>query len=60
MWWIILLRIVIWLTFFLLIAEGIIAIIVTRWFYALYVRKHIELEARVMALERRLAGAQEP
>ena len=61
MWFIVLIRIVIWLTFFLLIAEGIIAIIVIHWFYALYTRKHIELETRVLTIERRLdlAGKQE-
>jgi hypothetical protein len=50
---IIIIRIVIWLTFFLLIAEGIAAIFVIRWFYRFYIREHVKLEGRVEALERR-------
>ena len=55
MLFIILIRIVIWLTFFLLIAEGIAGIIIIRKFYALYIREHIKLADRVTAIERRLA-----
>lgn len=50
----ILIRAVIWLTFFLLIAEGVAAIVLARWALANYVRKHRELEVRVEAIERRL------
>jgi hypothetical protein len=51
--WIIVIRIIIWLTFFLLIIEGIAGIIVISKFYRLYIREHIKLEKRVAALERR-------
>ncbi len=44
-------RIVIFATFLLLVAEGIGAVFVYRWFYALYIRKHIELQRRIKALE---------
>lgn len=46
-------RWVIFLTFILLVAEGIAAIIMSRYFYKLYIRKHLELESRVAALERK-------
>ena len=52
--WIILVRIAIWLTFFLLIVEGVVAIFFVRWATRLYVRKHRELEVRVEVTERRL------
>ena len=57
-----LVRIAIWLTFFLLIIEGIAALIVIRKFYAYYTRRHIEIETRVARIELRLglAGKQEP
>lgn len=51
---IILVRIVIWLTFFLLIVGEVAAIIWARKFYLYYVRKHRELEERVEAVEHRL------
>ena len=54
MFWITLIRIVIWATFFLLIAQGIGAVIWTYKFYGLYVREHRILEVRIEALERRL------
>ncbi len=53
MTFIIILRWTIFLTFLLLVAEGVAAIVLVRWFYALYIRKHLELEARVTALERK-------
>ena len=56
MLFIILIRIIIWLTFFLLIAEGIGAIFLVRWFYALYMREHIKLADRVTALEKAKIG----
>ena len=52
---ILILRWVIFGTFILLLAEGIAAIYISRWFYILYIRKHLELESRVGATERRLA-----
>lgn len=52
---ILLIRAAIWLTFILLIAEGIAAIIWATRFSQNYVRKHRELEVRVEALERRLS-----
>ena len=57
-----LVRIAIWLTFFLLIIEGIAAIIVIHKFYAYYIRRHAELEARIARIELRLgiAGKHEP
>lgn len=55
---IIFIRTAIWLTFLLLIVEGITAIIVIRKFYAFYMRRHIALEARVEAVERRLGLAE--
>lgn len=46
------LRLVIFATFILLLIEGIAAVFVSRWFYKLYARKHLELQRRVTALER--------
>ncbi len=51
---IIIIRIAILLTFFLLIVEGVAAIFWVRWFTKRYVRKHIELEARIEVVERKL------
>jgi hypothetical protein len=48
---ILIIRVISFLTFILLTAEGVAAIIIGRRFYALYVRKHLELEDRVKALE---------
>jgi len=48
------LRLVILLTFILLVAEGIVAIIMSRYFYKLYIRRHLELQSRVKALETRM------
>ncbi len=50
---IIIIRIAILLTFFLLMAEGVAAIIWVRWFTKRYVRKHLELEARIEIVEQR-------
>ena len=50
---IIILRIAILLTFFLLMVEGVAAIIWARWFTKRYVRKHLELEARIEIVEQR-------
>jgi hypothetical protein len=47
-------RLIIFITFLLLVAEGVTAIILFKRFYALYVRKHLELEKRVEVLEKRL------
>ena len=51
---IIIIRIAILLTFFLLMAEGVAAIIWARWFTKRYVRKHLELEARIEIVERKV------
>jgi len=51
---ILILRWMIFGTFILLLAEGIIALFVSRWFYKLYVRKHLALEARIGAIERQI------
>ena len=48
---VLIIRLVIFVTFLLLVAEGIAAFIIGSRFYRLYVRKHIELEDRVTALE---------
>jgi hypothetical protein len=48
-----LVRVVIWLTFFLLVVEAIIAIFWVRWFSNMYTRKHREVEVRLDALEER-------
>jgi len=52
--WITLIRIVISLTFLLLIIEGVGAVLFARYFYGVYVREHRVLEVRVEAIERRL------
>ena len=48
---ILIIRLVIFVTFLLLLVEGIGAFIVGTRFYRLYVRKHLELEDRVKVLE---------
>lgn len=49
-----LIRIAVWLTFLLLIAGEIAAIVMARRFVHTYVRKHRALEVRVESIERRL------
>ena len=49
-----LIRWTIFLTFILLVVEGIVLIIFLRWFYRRYERRHQELEGRLSAVERRL------
>lgn len=51
--WIDIIRWAIFLTFILLVVLYIVGYIVARRFYRLYVSKHLDLEARVTALERR-------
>ena len=48
---ILLIRIIIWLTFLLLILEAIAVLIAARWFYKFYTRKHLELITRITSLE---------
>jgi hypothetical protein len=49
-------RIVLFATFFLLIAGEIAVVIVYVRFYKLYISKHIELQRRVAVLEAKLDG----
>lgn len=49
-----LIRLVIWLTFLYLVIGSIVSIIVAKKFYTRYVRKHLEIEARLEILEKRL------
>ncbi len=58
--WITLIRIAIWLTFMLLIIEGIGAVILARYFFTSYMREHRILEVRLDAIERRLDIVKEP
>lgn len=51
---IVLIRVVILITFLLLLVEGIAAIILARRAVRIYVRKHRDLETRVEIIERRL------
>jgi hypothetical protein len=51
---IVLVRLAIWLTFLLLVVEGIAAIVWATRFSKNYVLKHRELEVRVEGLERRM------
>lgn len=51
---IILIRWAIFLTFILLVIEGIALIIILRRFYGYYERRHSSLEVRIAAVERRL------
>lgn len=51
---VILVRVAIWLTFLLLTAEGIAAIVWARRFSRNYVIRHKELEVRIDSLERRM------
>lgn len=52
--WTLFIRIVIFITFLLLLAEGIAAIFLARKALDVYVRKHKELELREKLSERRL------
>lgn len=52
-------RIVIWLTFLYLVVGSIVSIIVARKFYIRYIGKHLELEKRVEAVEKRLGIEQQ-
>lgn len=56
---IILIRIIIWLTFMLMVVECVAAIILARRAVKVYVKKHRELEIRVDAIERRIALIEE-
>lgn len=49
-----LIRWAIFLTFILLVVEGIALIFVIRRFYLYYERRHLELKVRIAAVERRL------
>lgn len=51
--WIAFFRILIWVTFLLLIIEGISAIFIARLAARYYVRRHLELVQRVERLEKR-------
>ena len=48
-------RWIIFLSFLLLIVEGVVGVIVIRRFFSRYERRHTELEVRLEAVERRLA-----
>ena len=52
--WIFFIRLIILITFLLILAWDVAAIIFIRRFYARYVTKHRELEVRIEATERRL------
>jgi ABC-type iron transport system FetAB permease component len=52
--WILFIRIIIFVTFLLLLAEGIAAIIISRHLYSVYVRKHHELEVELEQVKRRV------
>ena len=52
--WILFIRLIIFITFLLLLTEGIAAVIIARRFVARYLAQHLELEKRVEATERRL------
>ena len=54
--WILLVRIAIWSTFFLLIIAVVAGYIFAHRFYVSYVRKHRELELRVELLEQQRTG----
>ncbi len=58
--WITLIRITIGLTFLLLIIEGIGAVILARYFFTFYMRKHRILEVRIEAIERIVDIVKEP
>lgn len=51
--WILIVRTVIFVTFLLLVIEGVVALAWAKRFTSLYVRAHKELEVRVETLERR-------
>jgi hypothetical protein len=51
--WITLIRIVIWLTFFLLIIFAVVSIIFLPRFWKIYVRGHLDHETRILALEQK-------
>jgi hypothetical protein len=53
---IIIIRVIIFVTFLLLVGEGIAAIIWATRFAARYERRHKELEVRIDVLERRESG----
>lgn len=52
--WTLFIRIVIFITFLLLLAEGIAAVFLARKALEIYIRKHKDLEIRQRSLERRL------
>lgn len=54
-----LVRVVIWLTFILLICEGIAAVFLARYAARTYVKRHKELVVRIDSLERRLVNLEQ-
>jgi hypothetical protein len=57
--WIVLVRVSIWLTFFLLIAGEVVAFILIPRFIKLYLKEHKKLEAEVKAIKRTLKMPEE-
>jgi hypothetical protein len=57
--WILFIRIVIFVTFLLLLAEGVAAIIMSRHFYGVYIRGHREVEEDIKAHDRRIKALEE-
>jgi hypothetical protein len=54
--WILFIRIIIFITFLLLVGEGIGLIFYIKWFYRHYVTKHQELEVELASVKRRVAA----
>ncbi len=52
--WIFFIRLIILITFLLILVWDVVAIVFIRRFYARYVLKHRELEEKIKATERRL------
>ena len=57
--WILFIRLVIFVTFLLLLVEGVVAVIYARRFYALYIRRHHEIELEIENTKRRLRVLEE-
>ncbi len=57
--WIFFIRLIILITFLLILVWDVTAIIFIRRFYARYVTKHRELEVRLEATERRIKALEE-
>lgn len=57
--WILLIRWIIFITFLLLLAEGVGAVFLVRWFYARYITKHRELEDDLQSAKRRISVLEE-